>query len=63
MSDRSYRCYLRDANDQVKSVQVITCIDDAEATLRTEALLASSAFPIAELWQDRRLVGKWSNGQ
>lgn len=60
MPDKSYRCYFTDAGDRIRSYEQITCGDDASAVLKAEALLAGSEYGSAELWQGKRLVGKWT---
>lgn len=56
----SYRCYFTDENDRIKSYEQIECPDDAAAVLKVDELLAASHCSTAELWQGKRLVGKWS---
>lgn len=63
MPHRQYRCYFTDADDRIRSVEVVACDDDAEAMLRAEQLLASSEHRTAELWQGPRLVAKWGKRQ
>ena len=58
---QEYRCYFADGNDHIKTVEYIESADDAGAALKAEQLLASSSFSFAELWQGKRLVGKWGN--
>ena len=60
MPDKNYRCYFTDASDRIRSFEQITSSDDASAALRAEALLANSEYGSAELWQGKRLVGKWT---
>jgi hypothetical protein len=55
----SYRCYFTDENDRIKSYEQIECPDDAAAVLKVDELLAASQYGAAELWQGKRLVGKW----
>jgi hypothetical protein len=59
--DKSYRCYFTNVEDRIQSYEQIECGDDAEATLKAQELLGASHFTSAELWQGKRLVGKWSN--
>lgn len=61
MADNHYRCYFTDVGDRIKSVEQIECEDDAAAALKAEQLLALSKYSSAELWQGKRLVGKWWN--
>jgi hypothetical protein len=61
-ANKSYRCYLIDGDDRIRSAEQIACEDDAQAALKAQALLAASRSASAELWQGKRLVGKWSNG-
>jgi hypothetical protein len=56
----NYRCYFTDAVDRIRSYEQIECTDDAAATLKVDELLATSPYSSAELWQGKRLVGKWS---
>lgn len=60
-ASKSYRCYFTDGDDRIQSFEQIECQHDAEAALKAQGLLAASPFTSAELWQGRRLVGKWSN--
>lgn len=62
MSSTYYRCYFTDDSDRIKSVEEIDCEDDASAVLKAERLLAESTHKSAELWNGKRLVGKWANG-
>jgi hypothetical protein len=60
--NKSYRCYFTDNHDRIQSYEQIECEGDAQAALKAQALLAaSSRFASAELWQGRRLIGKWGN--
>ena len=56
----SYRCYFTDESDRIQSFEQIECVDDAAAVLKVHELLATSKHNVAELWQGKRLVGKWS---
>ena len=56
----SYRCYFMDQSDRIRSFEQIECADDAAAVLKVHELLATSNYNIAELWQGKRLVGKWA---
>jgi hypothetical protein len=60
--NKSYRCYFTDADDRIQSYQQISCENDAQAALKARMLLDSSQFAAAELWQGRRIVGKWGKG-
>jgi hypothetical protein len=53
---RSYRAYLLSASDHIRSVTVITAIDDAAACVEAEALLRRSEHAALEVWDERRLV-------
>jgi hypothetical protein len=55
----SYRCYFTDESDRIRSFEQIECSDDAAALLKADELLAKSKCSTAELWQGKRLVGKW----
>jgi hypothetical protein len=57
---KGYRCYFTDGDDRIQSYEQIECADDAEAALKAQGLLAASHFASAELWQGKRIVGKWS---
>ena len=59
--NKSYRCYFTDNHDRIQSYEQIDCEGDAQAALKSQALLAASRFASAELWQGKRLVGKWGN--
>ncbi len=56
---KSYRCYFTEVDDRIRSYEQIEGEDDAQAALKAQQLLAASPFTSAELWQGRRLVGKW----
>jgi hypothetical protein len=55
----TYRCYFTDESDRIRSYEQIDCSDDATAVLKVDELLATSRYNSAELWQGRRLVGRW----
>ena len=59
--NKSYRCYFTDDHDRIQSYEQIECEGDAQAALKAQTLLATSRFVSAELWQGKRLVGKWGN--
>lgn len=58
----SYRCYFTDESDRIRSYEQIECADDATAVLKVDELLATSKYDTAELWQGKRLVGRWGTG-
>jgi hypothetical protein len=60
MSNKNYRCYFTDSDDRIRSFEPIECADDSAATLKVDELLATSPYSSAELWEGKRLVGKWS---
>jgi hypothetical protein len=60
MTSKIYRCYFTDAGDRIRSYEQIECSNDTEAALKVDELLASSQDSAAELWQGRRLVGRWN---
>jgi hypothetical protein len=60
-ASKSYRCYFTEVNDRIRSYQQIECENDAEAALKAQELLAASQFASAEVWQGKRIVGKWDN--
>ena len=60
MSNKNYRCYFTDAGDRIRSYEQIECVDDSAATLKVDELLATSRYGSAELWEGKRLVGKWA---
>lgn len=60
-ANKSYRCYFTEADDRIRSYEQIECENDAQAALKAQELLAASRFTSAEVWQGRRLVGKWGN--
>jgi hypothetical protein len=55
----NYHCYFTDASDRIQSFEPIECPDDATAVLKVDELLATSKYNTAELWQGKRLVGRW----
>ena len=62
MDNKTYRCYFTDGDDRIRTYEQIECADDASAALKAEELLRSSRYRSAELWEGKRLVGKWTNG-
>lgn len=60
MTNKTYRCYFTDAGDHIRSYEQIECGNDTEAALRVDELLVASQDSSAELWQGKRLVGRWS---
>ncbi len=60
MTDRNYRCYFTDAGDRIQTYEQIACADDTAAALKVDELLAASKYSAAELWEGKRLVGKWT---
>lgn len=60
MTDKNYRCYFTDAGDRIRTYEQITCADDSAAALKVDELLAASDHSSAELWEGKRLVGKWA---
>ena len=60
MTNKNYRCYFTDAGDRIQSYEQIASDDDTAATLKVDELLAGSKFSSAELWEGKRLVGKWA---
>ncbi|HKP24138.1 MAG TPA: hypothetical protein VJV39_09750 [Dongiaceae bacterium] len=64
MTKKNYRCYFTDAGDRIRTYEQIECADDSAAALKVDELLATSRYSSAELWEGKRLVGKWTgNGQ
>jgi len=55
--NRSYRCYLLDAECHIAEAVVIDCLDDHAARLRSEEILAGRPeFRAVEVWEfDRRV--------
>lgn len=60
MTDKNYRCYFTDAGDRIRTYEQISCADDSAAALKVDELLAASDYSSAELWEGKRLVGKWT---
>ena len=60
MTKKTYRCCFTDEGDRIRSYEQIECANDTEAALKVDQLLASSQDNAAELWQGKRLVGRWS---
>jgi hypothetical protein len=60
-ANKSYRCYFTEGDDRIRSYEQMACENDAEAALKAQELLAASQFTSAEVWQGRRLVGKWGH--
>ena len=61
MTNKSYRCYFTDGDDRIRTYEQIECADDSAATLKVDELLATSRYSSAELWEGKRLVGKWTS--
>ena len=59
MTNKNYRCYFTDAGDRIRTYELIACADDAAAALKVDELLSGSQYNSAELWEGKRLVGKW----
>lgn len=60
MGNKKYRCYFTDADDRIRSHEQIECSDDGTAALKVDELLAASQYRSAELWEGKRLVGRWT---
>jgi hypothetical protein len=60
MTSKNYRCYFTDAGDRIRTYEPIECQDDTAAALKVDELLAASEYSSAELWEGKRLVGKWT---
>jgi hypothetical protein len=60
MTNKNYRCYFTDAGDRIRTYEQIECADDTVAALKVDELLAVSEYSSAELWEGKRLVGKWA---
>jgi hypothetical protein len=60
MTNKNYRCYFTDAGDSIRAYEQIDCADDTTAALKVDELLAASQYSSAELWEGKRLVGKWA---
>ena len=57
----SYRCYLLSEDNRIQSSEIIEGLDDADAAIRAQELLAASKYVSAEVWVGKRLVGRWIN--
>ena len=51
-----YRCILMDG-EQSETVAEVDAIDDADALLKSEILLADRGYDSLELWLENRMVG------
>jgi hypothetical protein len=60
MSNKNYRCYFTDTGDRIRTYEQIDCADDTTAALKVDELLSASRYNSAELWEGKRLVGKWA---
>jgi hypothetical protein len=60
MTDKNYRCYFTDEGDRIRTFEQIDCADDSAAALKVDELLSGSQFNSAELWEGKRLVGRWN---
>lgn len=52
-----YRCYFL-ADGHIEAAQDIDEPNDGSAFLKAEAMATTSRFPIIEIWQEDRLVGR-----
>ena len=52
-----YRCYFL-AHVHIEGAENIDAPDDGTAFLKAEAMATTSRFPIIEIWQEKRLVGR-----
>jgi hypothetical protein len=60
MINKTYRCYFTDAGDRIRTYEQIDCADDTAAALKVDELLSASEYNSAELWEGKRLVGRWN---
>jgi hypothetical protein len=60
MINKNYRCYFTDAGDRIRTFEQIDCADDTTAALKVDELLSVSQYSSAELWEGKRLVGRWN---
>jgi hypothetical protein len=60
MTNKNYRCYFTDTGDRIRTYEQIDCADDTAAALKVDELLAASRYNSAELWEGKRLVGRWN---
>ncbi len=60
MTNKTYRCYFTDADDRIRTYEQIECVGDSAAALKVDELLSASQYSSAELWEGKRLVGKWN---
>ena len=64
MTNKNYRSYFTDAGDRIRTYEQIDCANDTAAALKVDELLSASQYSSAELWEGKRLVGKWAvNGR
>ena len=55
----SYRCYILDVEDRIASVDSVEAENDAGALSKAALKIrVSPKFPIIEVWQGRRIVGR-----
>jgi hypothetical protein len=60
----SYRWYLFDGGDHVKSVETVDCISDADAMTKAAQILERNPEVVAvEIWDNVRLVGRAPRAQ
>lgn len=52
----SYRVYFLSAADHIRSVTLLSAIDDASACMDADVLLRQSEHAAVEVWDERRLV-------
>jgi hypothetical protein len=51
-----YRCYFLDSDNHVRSTDVITCENDAQAQARANLILHCCGYPGIEVWDRDRMV-------
>jgi hypothetical protein len=60
----SYRCYQLNAQNRIQYAHDIEAESDADALLRAErAMVTSADLPALEIWQGKRIVGRLTFAQ
>jgi two-component system, sensor histidine kinase PdtaS len=60
--NKAYRCYFTNEHDRIQTFDIVEAVNDSEAAVRAQELVASSKHTSAEVWHGKRLIGRWVNG-
>jgi len=59
----AYRCYLLDDDEKIKKSEIIECLTDAAALEEAVRKFVSDGYPIIEIWEKERRIGKVRHSQ